>query len=410
MYVHIITRETVGLPPKKRCKGKKVMDILGQKEHYPKQGEIMFSRSTQAAFRRITSWWKGENLDRPCIGGISVIKPKKFELLSELNNPNRYWSFPDSEPNFEKLVEYWEKFIDSHLFFGETLPTLPHLWGNRGTPMTIAAYLSKRIRLTEDTVWIDPVIDNWNQFELKFDEDNVWFKRSYEFFKLVVERSDGGYLPQLPDLGDTMTVFSLLRGAGNLLLDIMDDKEKILEKRDKFLKLWLKFHGKFWYIYSQKFPGDISWLSWAPGKTYACQCDFSTMISPEMFIDFVVPEIEFLSKYLGYIIWHLDGPNEIKHLQILLSLPEVKAIQWVPGAGEPPAASKKWLPMLKMIQNKGKNLIVYANNKKEVKILINELSIRGLFIHMEDFVGKTEEQAKGLMDMVNSLSRIKSRT
>ncbi len=174
----------------------------------------------------------------------------------------------------------------------------------------------------------------------------------------------------MPDLGDALTCFSMMRGVEELLLDIIEIPEVIIEKIDSFVSAWIQAHSYFHKIYSSKIQGDSSWLLWAPGKTYACQCDFSTMISPKMFEKFVVYELEKIKDYLEFIAWHLDGPDEIKHLDILLSLPYVKTIQVVPGAGRPPCASELWLPNIKKILEKGKNVIVYANNQKEFETLI----------------------------------------
>ncbi len=88
-----------------------------------------------------------------------------------------------------------------------------------------------------------------------------------------------------------------------------------------------------------------------------------------MFEKFVVYELEKIKDYLDYIAWHLDGPDEIKHLDILLSLPYVKAIQVTPGAGRPPCASDLWIPQIRKILEKGKNVIVYASSPEQFNIL-----------------------------------------
>lgn len=346
---------------------------------------------------RISVWWKGEITDRACCS-FAIPKQNKKKTAEE-NEPslNSYWLSENEEPDLESLVNRQIEIINSNVYFGEEMPTFPHKYGRRGTPMILAAYLGGRVKFREDTVWVEPVIENWKKFKIHFDSENIWYRRSYNFFKLAVEKcSTHNIIPWLPDFGDALTVFSLLRGTERLLLDLVDDKKAVLEARDRFIQLWPEFHKNFYQLYAHKFPGDSSWLVWAPGKTYACQCDFSTMISPEMFKEFVVPEIETIGKYLDYIIWHLDGPDEIRHLDILLNLPQIKAIQWVPGAGNPPAV--KWFPMLKKIQEKGESLIIYAEDETQVKILLKELSPRGLFIS-GGFTGKTEKEAEEFMKM-----------
>ena len=60
------------------------------------------------------------------------------------------------------------------------------------------------------------------------------------------------------------------------------------------------------------------------------QCDLSYMISPQMFGRFVLPELAASCRRLGNPAYHLDGPGEIPHVDMLLSIPELRAMQYVP--------------------------------------------------------------------------------
>ena len=88
-----------------------------------------------------------------------------------------------------------------------------------------------------------------------------------------------------------------------------------------------------------------------------------------------------------------------------MDLPAIKTIQWQPGAGAPPAASPEWLPMLKRVQAKGRNLTVYTNNEEELKTILEELSPKGLLIVVRGFTGKTEKEALEFMNLISKLSR-----
>ncbi|MCM8809346.1 MAG: beta-galactosidase [Candidatus Omnitrophica bacterium] len=249
-------------------------------------------------------------------------------------------------------------------------PCLSHSWGNRGTPMTMSAYIGGKVIFGKDTVWFEKVIDDWRKFKVEFKEENFWVNASKKLLEKQIEKSNREFLITMPDFGDALTCFSLLKGVENLLIDIIEIPDLIIEKIYEFVNAWIKTHKFFHSIYSKKIIGDTTWLLWAPGRTYACQSDFSTMISPKLFEKFVVFELEILSEYLEYMAWHLDGPDEIKHLDILLSLPYIKVIQIVPGAGRPPCASPLWLPIIDKILKNGKNVITYASNKEEFEILI----------------------------------------
>ena len=350
----------------------------------------------EKAFERIEAWWRCEAVDRACIS-FTMTRPG----ARDIGEPERFWPSRGEEPDLEGLVEWYAKAAEAKLCFGEALPKMPHSYGGRGTPMIIAAYLGGDVKFTESTVWVNPVVEDWKSFQVRYDPGNVWWKRSRRYFELAVEAAKDRFLPSLPDYGDCFTIFSLLRGAEKLLFDIIDDKETVKKARDDLLSVWPRYHAANWEVYRKYFPGDCSWLVWAPGRTYACQCDFSTMLNPALFEELVVPELEELGKYLDYIVWHLDGPEEIKYLDILLELPEVKAIQWVPGAGKPTASH--WIPMLKRVQEKRRALWLSVQDEREVEAILQELSPEGLFLS-GGFTGKTEGDARELLKTVSKLS------
>ena len=350
----------------------------------------------EAAFERIEAWWNCDAVDRACIAFVTASEEPAPEM-----DPSSFWPSADEEPDLEGLVDYCAACAGSQRRFGEALPTIRHAWGGRGTPMTIAAYMGGRVKLRETTVWVEPVVEDWRSAPVRFDPENVWWKRSRRFFELAADAAEGRFIPVLPDYGDCLTVFSLLRGAERLLFDIIDDREAVIEARDKFLKAWPEYHRTNWEVYRRRFPGDCSWLVWAPGRTYALQCDFSVMLTPRLFEELVVPEIEEMGKYLEYIVWHLDGPEEIKYLDILLELPQIRAVQWVPGAGKPTASH--WIPMLRRVQEKKRALYLKARDEEEVEAILNELSPEGLFLS-GGFTGKTSEDAEELLREVTRLS------
>lgn len=68
---------------------------------------------------------------------------------------------------------------------------------------------------------------------------------------------------------------------------------------------------------------------------YMLQCDFAYMISPDQFEEFVLPELKTCCKRIARPFYHLDGKGQLGHLDHLLSIAELRGIQWVPGDGAP---------------------------------------------------------------------------
>jgi len=258
-------------------------------------------------FERISSWWNQQYRGRPLLNVMAAVKDIGNENL------NRFWPAVNTAPDIESLVrgQVRNLHLADRTFLAESYPSLDHSWGSRGTPMTMAAYLGGKVNFGENTVWIDPVIDNWQDFRIVFDENNYWVRQSRKLIECQLRECSGNLLLWLPDFGDALTVFSLLRGVENLLTDLIEIPGIIKDRIEDFVEAWIDAHSFFHSLYRQVLPGDCCWLLWAPGKTYVCQCDFSTMISPSMFEEFVVPEIRALGKYLDYMSRNSDIRKQV---------------------------------------------------------------------------------------------------
>ena len=93
-----------------------------------------------------------------------------------------------------------------------------------------------------------------------------------------------------------------------------------------------------------------------------------------------MPEIEGCTEFYDYSTYHFDGQEQIRHLDILLSVKNLDSIQWTPVAGQPPTSH--FIEVLQKIQKAGKGLILFPNSD-EVPFLLNNLSHKGLFLKVE---------------------------
>ena len=58
----------------------------------------------------------------------------------------------------------------------------------------------------------------------------------------------------------------------------------------------------------------------------------------------------------------MDGPGQLPHLDLLLSIPELKGIQWIPGDGQPNIT--KWPEVYRKIRKAGKLVQFFAGQSK----------------------------------------------
>jgi hypothetical protein len=121
--------------------------------------------------------------------------------------------------------------------------------------------------------------------------------------------------------------------------------------------------------------------SWLPaiafGKYYIPSCDFSALISSAQFDEFFLPGLIEECEFYDRAVYHLDGPGAIRHLDSIMSIPGVHAIQWVPGAGHEELA--QWIPLLKRIRAGGKSVLVYCT-VKELDLVFENLRPEGVWI------------------------------
>ena len=54
------------------------------------------------------------------------------------------------------------------------------------------------------------------------------------------------------------------------------------------------------------------------------------------------------AEYVDYAMFHLDGPEALPHLDLLLDIPNLNGIQWQPGFANYPMT--RWISLLKGIQ------------------------------------------------------------
>ena len=95
-----------------------------------------------------------------------------------------------------------------------------------------------------------------------------------------------------------------------------------------------KVYEESYQIIAGKQEGTSSWVNlWFPGKGQPVQNDFTGLISTSMYREFFLEELVNEINYLDYSIYHLDGPDALKHLDMILEIPRLNAVQWVPGAG-----------------------------------------------------------------------------
>ena len=342
-----------------------------------------YKEDWEQAKKRIEAWWHGEIIDRVC---IAVTAPRANVKHKEIKVPE---ALEERWTNMDFLLESAKENIRCTYWGGEAIP---NFFPNLG-PNVFSTWLGCELKFAEGTSWAEPLIKDWDSFQgLKFNPENKWWKWMTEITQRAAEIGKDKFLVGITDIHGGGDALSAIRGTENFCIDLIEHPDEI-KKCQEFLKnFWFQTYKELLTL-TQKYgqEGSYSWLGWAPGKTCPLQEDCLALISPKSFKEFFREAIIAETEYLDYSIFHFDGPECIPHLDLLLEIPTLHGIQWVPGDGHLPMS--KWTKLLKRIQDAGKILHI-SITPKELDTILSELSPKGLMIVTGT---QSEEEAKELI-------------
>ncbi len=187
-------------------------------------------------------------------------------------------------------------------------------------------------------------------------------------------------------------LLAALYGLEPFLMDLIDRPDDVARAMTHLKEIWLRAFAEIQSIIAGTGNrGGIGWVGiWAPGSTFPLQEDVAYNMSPDMFSTFCIPHIREQVAAMDFPFFHLDGIGMIPHLDALLQIQELKAIQWQTGAGH--ERLDQWYELLRKIVKAGKSLQVYAR-PAEVEDLVRNVGARGLLVILRD---PTHDEVKRL--------------
>jgi 5-methyltetrahydrofolate--homocysteine methyltransferase len=297
-------------------------------------------------------------------------------LLQWLQGPGR-----DDRADLDPFLAGWEAHVMSHGYAGDAVP---QVWLNLG-PGVLAAYLTGYLRFETSTSWFElPEPMPWDDImKLDLRPDAPWYARTRRLAAAMARRANGRYAVGMTDLGGVMDVTASLRTGMQLLEDCVTDPDLVDAANRRLLGIWHRcFDELDGVLQAEGADGRAAWMGlWARERWYPFQCDFCAMLSPKMTERFVIPDLREQCRRVEHGVYHWDGPGELAHLDLLLSIPELKAIQWVPGASAPGSGDPRWLPYYRRILSAGKRLILNADvSPADIPVLLKSLPREGLLV------------------------------
>ncbi len=324
-------------------------------------------------------FWNRESIGRPFLNisyrneGFVPYRPPVNAEEKYFDATYRYRSFKHTVANSGYLAE-----------------GIPEYFTNFG-PGCLAACIGGDFLLANNTIWFDknPIIKDWeNMPEIALDEKSILWQKLAESQKLVASDPDVHF--SITDIGGILDVVASLRGTENLLYDLYDYPDEVKALTERVMVEWFKMFDQQVKTVREAGQPYNSWINIPSSKPwYPLQCDFSYMIKPAHFEEFVLPHLIEQTNHMERSIYHLDGIGELPHVDMLLDIPRLTGIQWVAGDGHEPLTDAKWLGLYKKIQDQKKNIVLLGKeymlwrDLAALERLVKTLDPAGLYIELK---------------------------
>jgi len=342
----------------------------------------------EKTLERFEAWWHCEIIDRPLVTiGVKPERPAVMPVRQHATLRERWF---DTEYALDRL----EAQLETAVFVGDTFPFYEPTLG----PEVCSTVFGCDLEFSESTSWSIPVVQSCRDIlDIQPDLENPYWRNIREKTDASLARGKGRWITSIPDLHTNGDLVASLRNPEDTCIDCADDLEGVRLATEYVTDFFPMMYED---IYNRLAAAGMPSSTWAPflhsGKAYVTSCDFICMISTSMFEEAILPPLVREMRYLDRNYFHLDGPDALRHLDVLMSLPELNGLQWIFGAGNGPAA--KWIDVYKRVQAAGKCLDLPCEGIDDAKAVAEHIRPEGVWFRPGG--GHTREEAEAFIRWV----------
>ena len=325
---------------------------------------MQFTQTWDETKTNFMHWWRREDFGRPLlkiVGRDTPVKlPPEPKTLQDFHMSADY-VYAEACAKYENAT-----------FYGEAMATLNLNIG----PGSMAVYLASQPNFSKDTVWYSEAVKDGDLTalgKLRYDAEAFWWKaHQAEIRRLKALVGDQPYHLTIPDIVENVDILAAFCSPQELCYLLVDEPELVHDYINQIDDLYFSYYDPIRKLVEDADGGCCytAFEIWSPGRTAKVQCDFSALLSPEMFCEFVMPSLEKQLERLDYTLFHLDGRSCLCHADAVLSLSRLNALQWTPGAGQPDAGEECWFPLYDKVRAAGKGL--WLNLSRETAAPVEE--------------------------------------
>jgi hypothetical protein len=330
---------------------------------------------------RYDAFWKREIIDRPPVD-IQLTKPDAKPVPVK-----QYKCWDEKWLDVDFRAEQMAAWMDATDYIGDAMPIA---WPNLG-PEIYSAWCGCDYHFTEGSGWSQPCVLDWDRDigKSRLNMNHPLFKLCERFTENLLELGRGKFLTGLTDFHSGGDHIAALRDPQQLAIDMVENVEHV---KAELVRSQLDYFMAYDHFYNRIKSGGSFACSWmyslfGEGKFYIPSNDFSCMVSKKMFDDVFLEGIAAECRFFDQSIYHLDGPGALRHLDSLLEIKELDAVQWVCGAGN--EGYHRWADVYRRIQRAGKSMTLDIK-LEELPLVFETLRPEGVYFAYIGGIGEKE--------------------
>lgn len=322
------------------------------------------------SMRRWEAWWVGEIVDRPPVT-LSLRPERPWSLPTK-----RHASVREAWLDVEFRVEQFAAVAEQQEWFADGLPILiPNLG-----PEVLASVFGAEIEYSEESGWSVPRYASCREI---VGREPYWgspyWSAVERMISLSLEAGAGKWITGYTDMHTNADLLAALRDPQELCMECLDDPDAVREACEWVTPIALEAYERQVAPILAAGQPVTTWLP-APawGRQFVPNCDFNALIGPELFRELVLPSIHRETAAMDRNVFHLDGPSALPHLESVLEIPNLHALQWVYGAGHEPAS--RWIGVYRRALDRGLSVQAICVDLEDAKSVMAALPAKGVWL------------------------------
>ncbi len=275
--------------------------------------------------------------------------------------------------DYDRLVASWNGVEDDIIRAVAPLPPFPWL----------EAMLGARVQVGNEAIWaLEGGFEYGDLDKQDLSSGNLWRRKYLEFVAALKDHYGDRCPVGQPILRGVSDMIAALRGASQMVFDLYDTPEPFQRLAQRCTDLLIALVEE-----QQKITGafaggyEVEQLAlWAPDRIIRMQEDGSAFFSPALYVQHLQDEDARQASAFPYSVIHLHS-SSLFLLDRILDVEPLKCIQINKDVGG--AEVPKMLPFLRMVQDRGKRLLIRGKlDHDDLNLLRRELTPKGLYLQI----------------------------